>query len=133
MRSFTIHDAPGIPGRENIDLGRTLMLARSCAALATATLLALCWSGCSSSNAGLPPDGQDLLKLDTPPKGQGVHMTTTAFTIPPGTEIQSCFFFKVSDLAAAAGFDPTQPLNVHRVQILQTDGSHHMNLFRVRT
>jgi hypothetical protein len=58
---------------------------------------------------------------------------TDAFTIPAGTEIQACYFFKVSDLAQAAGMDPTQPLQVHRVQIVQKPGSHHMNLFRVRT
>jgi hypothetical protein len=60
-------------------------------------------------------------------------MKTEAFSVPPGTEAQSCYFFKVSDLASAAGFDPTQPINVHRVQIVQRVGSHHMNLFRVRT
>jgi hypothetical protein len=60
-------------------------------------------------------------------------MKTEAFSVPPGTEAQSCYFFKVSDLASAAGLDPTQSINVHRVQIVQRVGSHHMNLFRVRT
>jgi hypothetical protein len=53
--------------------------------------------------------------------------------VAAGTEVQSCYFFKVSDLASAGGFDPTQPVDVHRVQIVQRAGSHHMNLFRVRT
>jgi hypothetical protein len=60
-------------------------------------------------------------------------MKTEAFAVAAGTEVQSCYFFKVRDLASANGFDPIQPLNVHRVQIVQRPGSHHMNLFRVRT
>jgi hypothetical protein len=60
-------------------------------------------------------------------------LRTGAFAVDPGTEVQSCYFFKVSELASAAGFDPTQPVDVHRVQIVQKSGSHHMNLFRVRT
>jgi hypothetical protein len=65
--------------------------------------------------------------------GQGVQMLTDAFTVPPGHEIQDCYFFKVADLLKQAGMDPTKPLDVHRVQIVQRSGSHHMNLFRVRT
>jgi hypothetical protein len=93
---------------------------------------ALLWSGCSSHNAGLAPE-PDLVGLGAPPTGQGVQMRTDAFSVPAGTEVQRCYFFKVGDLAAAAGFDPTQPLNVHRVEVAQKVGSHHMNLFRVRT
>lgn len=39
----------------------------------------------------------------------------------------------MSDLLTANGMDPTQPLELHRVQVVQEPGSHHMNLFRVRT
>jgi len=38
----------------------------------------------------------------------------------------------VSALAAAAGLAPG-PVNVHRIQVGQRVGSHHLNLFRVRT
>jgi hypothetical protein len=65
--------------------------------------------------------------------GQGFQFGTPAFTVPPATEEQDCYFFKVSDLAASGGLDPTQPVNLHRVQLAQRPGSHHMNLFRVRT
>jgi hypothetical protein len=71
--------------------------------------------------------------LGPPPSGQGIQMRTEAFPVPAGTEMQRCYFFKVSDLASAAGVDPAQPLDVHRIEIAQKPGSHHMNLFRVRT
>jgi hypothetical protein len=60
-------------------------------------------------------------------------MLTDLFKVPPGEELQVCYFFKVSDLLAAGGMDPTQPLELHRIQIVQEPGSHHMNLFRVRS
>jgi hypothetical protein len=60
-------------------------------------------------------------------------MMTDAFLVPTGEELQVCYFFKVSDLLAANGMDPTQPLELHRIQVVQKPGSHHMNLFRVRT
>jgi len=60
-------------------------------------------------------------------------MMTDAFTVPAGEELQVCYFFKVSTLLQANGMDPTQPLELHRVQVVQKAGSHHMNLFRVRT
>jgi hypothetical protein len=59
---------------------------------------------------------------------------TNAFNVPAGTEVQACYFFKVSDLMAAAGWDPSATsIQVHRIQVVQKPGSHHMNLFRVRT
>jgi hypothetical protein len=103
--------------------------------LAVAFGLLLGWSGCSSHSTQPPPPDEptDPAQLDAPASGDGVQMKTDAFTVPAGTELQGCYFFKVSDLAAAAGVDPTQPLDVHRVEIVQKAGSHHMNLFRVRT
>jgi hypothetical protein len=90
--------------------------------------------GCTNH---VPPPEQtavtDPAKLTAPANGDGVQMKTDAFKVPAGTELQSCYFFKVSDLAQAAGMDPTKPIDVHRVQIVQKEGSHHMNLFRVRT
>jgi len=71
--------------------------------------------------------------LDPPPVGQGVQITSPAIAIPAGTEIQNCYFFKVSDLLSKAGLDPTSTLNLHHIQVSQKIGSHHMNLFRVRT
>jgi hypothetical protein len=79
------------------------------------------------------PDQNDPSKLSAPANGQGVQLMTDAFTVPASTELQICYFFKVSDLAMQAGLDPSKPLDVHRVEIVQRPGTHHMNLFRVRT
>ncbi len=89
----------------------------------------------SASDGGLLADSASLdpESLAPPPSGQGVQMKTDAFQVPAGTELQSCYFYKVSDLTAAAGADPAVPVDIHRVQIVQKTGSHHMNLFRVRT
>lgn len=71
--------------------------------------------------------------LAKPPAGQGFQMRTSLFTVNPGEEVQDCYFFKVRDLAKSNGMDENAPVNLHRVQMVQRDGSHHMNLFRVRT
>jgi|SRR5579872_3219079 len=104
-----------------------------------------CLAGCSShglrateADASPAPvdasaDVADPANLAAPPPTQGVQMKTDPFTVAPGTEQQNCYFFRVSDLAHAAGYPSGQPLNVHRVQIVQRVGSHHMNVFRVRT
>ena len=100
-------------------------------------LACLAWSGCSQSpgTAASPDAGEptDPSQLPPPAAGTGVKMVTDAFTVPAGEELQVCYFFKVSDLLQANGMDPTQPLELHRVQVVQKPGSHHMNLFRVRT
>jgi hypothetical protein len=75
----------------------------------------------------------DPAQIDAPPAGQGFQFGTPEFDVPAGTEEQDCYFFKVSELAQAGGLDPTKPVNLHRVQIAQRAGSHHMNLFRVKT
>ncbi|MGO9836396.1 MAG: hypothetical protein ACLP1X_19520 [Polyangiaceae bacterium] len=82
------------------------------------------------ADSGEPTDPADL---KAPPTGQGVYMTTGPFAVPAGTEVQDCYFFQVSALEQAAGLPTTQPIDVHRIQIVQKAGTHHMNLFRVRT
>jgi hypothetical protein len=59
-------------------------------------------------------------------------MLIPPFDVGPGQEVQNCYFFKVSDLETAAGM-PSGPLPVNRIQTVETPGSHHMNVFRVRT
>jgi len=76
---------------------------------------------------------QDPSHLDPVPRGQGFQFVTGEIQVPPGTEAQDCYFFKVRELAASNGMDPDQPVNLHRIQVAQRPGSHHMNIFRVRT
>jgi hypothetical protein len=101
--------------------------------LAALVPAALFVGGCGPAAHTPEPASNDPAHLSAPPAGEGLQLKTDAFAVDPGTEVQNCYFFKVSDLASAAGFDSTKPVDVHRVQIVQKSGSHHMNLFRVRT
>lgn len=75
----------------------------------------------------------DAALIAPPPKGQGFQFATEDIEVPSGVEEQDCYFYRVRDLAASGGLDPEAPVNLHRVQLAQRSGSHHMNLFRVRT
>jgi hypothetical protein len=126
-----------------------IRLQASAAALGLACLAAACSSPSPAApsledggrldsgwgEAGMPNDAgiTDPAALQAPPQGNGVQMKIAPFAVPAGNEIQSCYFFKVSDLEQAAGFPANQPIEVHRVQVVQKAGSHHMNVFRVRT
>jgi hypothetical protein len=78
------------------------------------------------------PDPSDPAQLDPPPAGQGFQITTDDIEVAPGDEVQNCYFYKVRDLAQGGGLEDAL-VHLHRVQIAQTDGSHHMNIFRVKT
>lgn len=79
------------------------------------------------------PTPEPAAQLEPPPQGEGFQLKTGTFEVPAGTEKQDCYFFRVRDLATDGGLGLTNPVYVHRVQIDQEDGSHHMNVFRVRT
>lgn len=102
---------------------RNLFL-RSIAALALVVPLV----GCDDTETTTEPvPGDDAPVTD-------VKFETPSFSVGPGDEVQNCFFFKVSDILAEAGLPADEPLNLHRVRIDQPNsGSHHMNIFRVRT
>ncbi len=88
--------------------------------------------GCHSETGGTGGAANPAY-LPTPAAGQGFQFGTPEFTVPSGTEEQDCYFFQVSALEEAAGLDPTANVNLHHVQVAQRIGSHHMNIFRVRT
>jgi hypothetical protein len=107
-----------------------LPLQRGLAIAALASIVASVSSGCGThSTAAVEPTAS----LPAPDQGTGFQFATGPFAVPPGVEAQSCFFFQVKDLARSGGLPVDQPVNLHRVRIAQKDGSHHMNLFRVRT
>ena len=60
------------------------------------------------------------------PPARGFQLHTDAFAVPAGQEVQRCYFFTVP----GAG---TDPLWVSRIEAAVNPGSHHMNVFRVRT
>jgi hypothetical protein len=102
-------------------LGRSLSFTVSVAMLVV--------SACASDDGPAAPT--DPAKLAPPSNGQGVQLRTPAFDVAADTEVQNCYFFKVGDLEKAAGLPTDQPIEVHRVEIVETAGSHHMNVFRV--
>jgi hypothetical protein len=104
------------------------------AALCALPLAVVLTAGCSDhdTNVAEPPI-TDPEKLSAPLQGQGFQMKTQLFAVNAGDEIQNCYFFKVRDLAKAGGLPENDPVNLHRVQIVQKSGSHHMNVFRVKT
>jgi len=87
--------------------------------------------------AGCPeepdPNPTPQSPLPEPAQGEGFQFGTGPQVVAAGDEVQNCYFFKVSDLLEQGGLDPTKPLNLHHVQIYQTAGSHHMNIFKVNT
>jgi hypothetical protein len=101
------------------------------AALAALPMIAVL-TGCPAEFEGEQPV-TDPSQLKAPLKGEGFQFKTELFSVAPGEEIQDCYFYKVSELAKAGGLPENEPVNLHRVQMVQKDGSHHMNIFRVRT
>ncbi len=103
-------------------------------ALGFALGLSTVGSGCvSHTGPNTTPEPTDPSQLQPPPSGQGVQLKTDLFTVPASTEVQNCYFFQVSQLEQQFGLATDKPLDVHRVQIVQKAGSHHMNLFKVNT
>ena len=100
--------------------------------LLSALPLTALWLGCADTHASNPVP-VDPTTLPPPAQGEGFQLKVDSFDVPAGVEEQDCYFFKVGDLATANGLPVGQPVNLHRVQTVQKEGSHHMNIFRVRT
>lgn len=89
------------------------------------------WAAFLVALAGLPGCGNDDPKSPEPsevtlpdPGPNGWQWTTGLFEVEQGAEVQDCYFFEVP-------FD--HPVFVNRITAIQNDGSHHMNVFRLRT
>jgi hypothetical protein len=102
------------------------------AALAALPMLAVL-TGCPGEPFDGDPVVTDPAQLKAPLTGEGFQFRTELFSVAPGEEVQDCYFYKVRDLAKAGGLPENEPVNLHRLQMVQKDGSHHMNIFRVRT
>jgi hypothetical protein len=89
--------------------------------------------GCSDADVPGTTETPEAAQLAPPPQGQGVQWTTGVVAVDAGQEVQECHFYRVSELAALGGLPVDQPFNLNRIEIGQRDGSHHMNIFRVRT
>src|SRR5438874_1336483 len=84
----------------------------------TIVLIAITLFACSPKT----PDVQ----LSAPPTGKGFQIDIAPFTVPAGTETQSCYFLAVPGQAG-------EDVWVNRFTIAGNTGTHHMNLFRVKT
>jgi hypothetical protein len=65
--------------------------------------------------------------LESLSSSNGFSLRTPTFDVPAGTEVQNCYFIRVPDLAQGADFW------VGKLSVAVNPGSHHMNVFRVRT
>ncbi len=95
-------------------------------------LLTGCTRDAEPGNPDFPLDGAPngpspvtSVSLDPPATAeQGWQLSVPAFSVDAGAEVQQCFFFTVN-------YDV--PVYVNHIEIAQTTGTHHMNIFRVRT
>ena len=86
--------------------------------LSVSLTFALLLVGCPGPKP-LPP-----LDVTLDPPTSGYQVAPAPFDVVAGTETQRCFFFAVpSDV----------PVFVNRFQLAQNTGSHHLNVFRVKT
>ena len=92
-----------------------LKLSKRLSAAACVLGLAVIAGGCY----GEP--GTDPAAIDLLPPEHGLQLTTPTFSVPAGTEVQHCYWFKL-----ASDVD----LDVVQFQIKFLTGSHHMNLFQ---
>jgi hypothetical protein len=65
--------------------------------------------------------------LDEIAPAEGFWIRTPEFEVPPGADLQDCYFFRVPDLAGGAD------LMIDRVVHGLNTGSHHMDVFRVKS
>ena len=70
----------------------------------------------------------DLAGVEELTQAQGVTFKIQPFEVPPGEEVQDCYFVAFPDLNGD-GSD----VWIDRFKIGQRTGSHHMNVFRVKT
>lgn len=87
-------------------------------------LLLLAVTACGDN---VEPDPYAPWILEDLAPAQGVSIRTPEFAVPTGEEIQDCYFFRVPDVADGAD------LMIDRVALALNTGSHHMNVFRVKT
>lgn len=78
-----------------------------------------------TEDAAIVDVGQDVPFVEPvlapPPAGRGIQMRVT-FDVPPGTEQQRCWRFRLPSAT---------DMEVVRYEVAYNSGSHHMNLFRV--
>jgi len=64
--------------------------------------------------------------VELAPPASGFQLATDSFAVARGTEVQRCYFFRVPGSG-------TDPIWISHIVAAVNAGSHHMNVFRVRT
>ncbi|MBI4816543.1 MAG: hypothetical protein HY791_09795 [Deltaproteobacteria bacterium] len=89
----------------------------------TPLLFAPLLASCAGSEPPTPSDWT----LDILEASAGFSLRVPAFEVPAGAEYQNCYFVQVPDL------DAGKEVWVNRVHTAINPGSHHLNVFRVKT
>jgi hypothetical protein len=93
-------------------------------ALLRATFMRTKWSWCGPVFVLVLGCSSDPVEVETEEETKTFTLETGPIEVPYGSEIQECFFFEIPS---------DEPVYVNRIDFTQLEGSHHMNLFRVRT
>jgi len=83
-------------------------------------------SACPSPSPGTPDAGFRDVSLD-PTNATGYQFQTPVYTVPEGKEYQDCWFVAMPDLNAG------QDYYMDRFRLGALPGTHHVNVFRVKT
>jgi hypothetical protein len=90
--------------------------------------LLLVAAACGDNLRGPAPDASSVgWTLDDLDDSQGFSLRIGPFDVPPGREVQNCYFVQVPDVNSG------QPVWIDRVLIAMNVGSHHLNVFKVKT
>jgi hypothetical protein len=71
-------------------------------------------------------DSTNDIFLDPPVAGQGFQLNVPKFEVAAGDEVQSCYFFSVPGPVG-------QDVWINHFKLAANTGTHHMNIFRVKT
>lgn len=90
--------------------------------------LALAHTGCGPEPPPPPPPPEFTnWTLENLTADKGISIRIPEFEVDAGAEIQDCYFIQVPDI------DNGNPIWIDRFYAAQNPGSHHMNVFRVKT
>src|SRR5262245_4209793 len=76
---------------------------------------------------GSEPEPFEPWTLEDLTSEQGISIRIPEFTLQPGEESQTCYFIDAPDI------NNGQPYFISKVHAAQNPGTHHLNIFRVKT
>lgn len=102
------------------------MFSASLCVIGHAALSALAACSTATGPSDETPEAFKSANLEPPDPNMGFHFETPDFEVPFSHEQQDCYFFRVPGSG-------TDPVHISRIEVAQNPGTHHMNIFRVRT